>query len=171
MKTLRPMIAAPMAGALMIFLSIRDLIGSKIQGHMARAGLLTSLVTLRSSYGGYQAGQTVGFTASTEAALIASGQAVNGTTVTAGPLSTNQRSGVCAVLAGQGSVVITNPLIKPQARMWAMISQPTADATALYVARVVTSDGFATIYVNANATAATQIDWSIAYDGTLVTPS
>jgi hypothetical protein len=136
-----------------------------------RTGTVMPLVTLLRPYGGYQAGQSVGFTGSTEAALVASGQAVNATTVTAGPLTTNQPAGVCAVPAGQGSVVITNPLINPQARVWAVISQLAADATATHVTRVVTVAGSMTIFVNANATANTQIDWSIGYSGSLSNPN
>ena len=136
-----------------------------------RMGIVMPLVTLLRPYGGYSAGQTVGFTASTEAALIASGQATNGTTVTPGALSTNQSAGVAAIAAGANSVVITNPLVTPQSRVWAVISQVTADATALYVARVVTVQGSLTIYANANATAATQVDWSIGYNGTLSNPT
>ncbi|CAB4168745.1 hypothetical protein UFOVP580_26 [uncultured Caudovirales phage] len=136
-----------------------------------RTGTVMPLVTLLRPYGGYQAGQSVGFTGSTEAALVASGQATNATTVTAGPLTTNQPAGVCAVVAGQGSVVITNPLITPQARVWAVISQATADTTATHVTRVVTVAGSMTIFVNANATANTQIDWSIGYSGSLSNPN
>jgi hypothetical protein len=143
----------------------------KLPVDVPRFSRQAGLVTLLRPYGGYSAGQSVGLTASTEAALIASGGASNAATVTAGPLTTNQPAGVCAVLAGQSSVVITNPLITPQSRVWAVISQTTADTTALYVARVVAAAGSVTIFVNANATANTQIDWSIGYNGTLANPT
>lgn len=86
-------------------------------------------------YGGYPSGSIVEFPASTEAALIASGQAVASVgPVTAGPITTT---------AHQGSVAFA------------------ADATALRVERVVADAGFFTIYLNAAATAAVSVKWGI----------
>lgn len=129
------------------------------------------LVTLLRAYGGYSQGQTVGFNASTEAALIASGQATNGTTVTPGNLTTNQQNGVAAIPAGQISVTITNPLITLQSRVWACVSQAAADATLLRIDRVVTVNGAVTFYGNANATAQVQVDWGIGFSNSLSNPS
>lgn len=134
-------------------------------GYLTRIGAVTPLVTLLRPYGGYSAGQTVGFTASTEAALIASGQAVNGTTITPGNLTTNQPAGVCAIAAAASSVTITNPLVTSQSRIHAVIAQATADTTLLYVARIVATNGGFTIHGNANATAQVAVDWAILQQG------
>lgn len=120
-------------------------------------------VTLNFAYQGYAAGTTVELPASTEASLIASGQAVdagNGPP-TAGNVTTSASNGCVGIAAGQSSVTITNPNITKQSKVWASIAQAAADGTLTQIVRVFCQNGSVTIYGNANATATTQVDWSI----------
>jgi hypothetical protein len=119
-------------------------------------------VLLNRAYGAYPAGAIVELPATTEAAIIAQGIGQNSAgPVTSGAQSSNEFAGTAAVPAGQSSVVITNPWITANAKLWAVVAQAAADATALRVERIVCAAGAATIYVTANATAATTIDWAI----------
>jgi hypothetical protein len=76
-------------------------------------------------------------------------------------LSTNLPSGRCTISAGVSSVVVTNPLVDVNSKIYAVINQAAADTTLLRVERIVPSAGFFTIYGTANATAAVSVDWAI----------
>jgi hypothetical protein len=129
-------------------------------------------VLLSRNYAGYLAGQIVELPTSTEAALVASGGAsISVGPATAGPLATNQQSGAATILAGQLSVVITNPIVNIQSVVYAVIAQATADTTALQVVRVVAAAGSFTVFVNAAATANTAIDWAVLTQGPLSFPT
>lgn len=119
-------------------------------------------VLLSRSYLGYPAGNVVEFASSVEQALIAQGLATASVAVpTSGNTTTSAYQGTCTLAAAASSIVITNPAVDSTTKVWAVISQATADTTALYVARIVSAAGSFTIYVNAAATAATVIDWAI----------
>lgn len=129
------------------------------------------MILLSRSYAGYPAGVIVEFANSVEQALIAQGYGTSSAgPVTPGATSTSNYQGTCAVAAAAGSVTITHPAVDISTKIFAVIAQATADATALYVARIVPAAGSFTIYTNANATAATTIDWSIV-DPLGITPS
>lgn len=130
-------------------------------------------VSLSRPYAGYPAGRIVELPASTEAALIAAGGAVaSAGPATAGNATTTAWQGSVTFAAGFNLVVLTNAFIKPQSILFATIAQDTPDTTAQYVARVVCGDGFANIYTNASATAATMVDWAIINPtGTLTSPT
>lgn len=119
-------------------------------------------VSLSRAYAGYAAGDVVQFDTPTETALVQQGFAsVSAAVVTAGARSTSQFSGRAAIPAGQLSVVISNPSFTPQTKASAWIAQGTADGTLTTILRVVPANGSITIYGNANATAATQVDWTV----------
>lgn len=119
-------------------------------------------VLLNRSYQGYAAGTVVELSASTEAALIASGQATaSAGPPTPGPVTTTATSGCVAIPAGSSSVVITNPLISPQSQVFAAISQAAGDATLTFIMRIIPANGSVTITGSAAATAATSVDWAI----------
>ena len=143
--------------------------GLKVNGRRFQAGF----VTLLRPYSGYQAGQVVELPASTEAALIASGQATTSAgPATAGALSCVQTQGAATITAGTSSVVITNPLVSPQSIIFAVVAQAAADGTLLRVERIVAAAGSFTIYGTANATANTAVDWAIVGStGTLSLPN
>ena len=115
---------------------------------------------------GYQPGTVVELSASTEAALVAAGQAsVSSGPPTPGNVSCTATNGCCAIAAAAASVTITNPLINLQTILYAVIAQAAADGTLTSVQRVVCSNGSATIYGNAAATAAVSVDWAILNPG------
>ena len=119
-------------------------------------------VLLTRPYSGYPAGQIVELATAVESSLIAQGLATStASTPTSGAYSTTAFQGVAVVPAAASSVVISNPSFDPSQKFSAVIAQATADATALYVARIVVGTGTLTIYLNAAATAATVVDWSI----------
>lgn len=123
-------------------------------------------VLLSRAYGGYSAGQTVQVPTSLENSIVAAGAGTVASTsasaaVTTGALSTNLPAGRCTVPIGSSSVVVTNPLVDVNSKIYAVINQAAADATLLRVERIVPSAGFFTIYGTANATAAVSIDWAI----------
>lgn len=119
-------------------------------------------VLLNRPYQGYPSGAVVQLASQEEASLIAQGLAFNSTAVpTSGPQSTTNTRGRGTIAAASNNLVVNNPLITPESKVYAVIAQATADGTALYVARIVPAAGFATIYVNANATAATVVDWTL----------
>lgn len=128
-------------------------------------------VLLGRAYMGYPAGVVVEFASSVEASLIAQGYATASVAVpTAGNTTTLALQGSAAVAAAAGSVTITHPQVDASTKVWACIGQAAADGTALYVARVVPTAGSFTIYMNANATAATVVDWAVL-DPLGMTPS
>lgn len=123
-------------------------------------------VLLSRPYAGYTAGQTVQVPTTLENSLVANGLgAIAATTASAvtttGALSTSLPGGRVTIAAGASSVVVTNPMVDVNTKVWACINQATADSTLLRVERVVPGAGFFTIFGTANATAATVIDWAI----------
>lgn len=128
-------------------------------------------VLLSRSYMGYPANTVVEFASSVESALIAQGLATaSSATPTAGNTTTLALQGSAAVAAAASSIQITHPAVDSSTKIWACIGQTTADATALYVARVVPAAGSFTIHLNAATTAATVVDWAIL-DPLGMTPS
>ena len=123
-------------------------------------------VLLNRAYGAYAAGQIVELPASTEAALIAQNLAqASAAAPTTGPISSNEFQGAAAVPAGSSSVVVTNPNINASSKVLAYVAQAAADGTALRVERVVPANGSVTIYLTANATATTVVEWAIQSAG------
>jgi hypothetical protein len=120
-------------------------------------------VTLSRPYAGIAAGVVCSFPTSTEAALIAQGLAVNAaaTATSTGAQTIPTLSGKAAIAAGSSSVVITNPLVTADSKIFAVVSQAAADGTLLRVERVLAAAGSFTIYGTANATATTLIDWMV----------
>ena len=120
------------------------------------------MILLAKAYGGYAAGTIVQFSTTIEAALIAAGI---GTTsagpVTTGAVSTTMPAGRVAIAAGSSSVVVTNPNVTTESKIFAVVAQAAADGTLLRVERIVPANGSFTIYGTANATATTTIDWAI----------
>lgn len=113
-------------------------------------------------YAGYAAGTIVELPASTEAALIAAGQATNSAgPPTAGAVSTTANSGCVTFAAAAASLVVTHPGVTTQSIITAMINQAAADGTLLDIVRVVPAAGSFTLYGNAAATAATLVKWAI----------
>lgn len=119
-------------------------------------------VLLGKNYAGYASGTIVELPASTEAALIASGQATNSAgPPTAGAVSTTANSGCVTVAAAAASLVVTHPNVTAQSIVVAVVNQAAADGTFLRVERVVPAAGSFTIYGTAAATAATLVKWAI----------
>lgn len=133
-------------------------------------------VLLARPYAGYIAGQTIQLPTTIENALIAAGIAslvsvAASAAVTPGALTTSLPSGRCTIAAASSSVVVTNPLVDVNSKIYAVINQAAADATLLRVERIVPAAGFFTIFGTANATAAVSIDWAITSPfGGLTTP-
>ena len=129
------------------------------------------MVLLNKSYKGYAAGSIAKFTTSEEAALVAQGIAqVSAGPVTPGAVTANAVQGQVGLTAATASVVVTNALVDASSVIYAVINQAAADATALYVARIVPAAGSFTIYTNAVAAVALPIDWTIL-NPTGLTPS
>ncbi len=120
-------------------------------------------ILLSKAYNGQAAGTTVELSAELEAALIAQGFGTSAliTTVTTGAQNSSLYAGTAAIAAGASSVVITNPLVTANSKVWACVGQAAADGTLLRVERVVPAAGSFTIFGTANATATTIIDWAI----------
>jgi hypothetical protein len=121
-------------------------------------------INLNRGYMGLIAGTVVGLSSNIEANLIASGQAsanASKANITPGAITYNGIQGSVAIPAGQSSVTITNALIDANTKVMANIAQAAADGTLTSLVRIVPAAGSVTIYGNANATAATVVDWSI----------
>ena len=117
-------------------------------------------VLLNKAYGGYATGTIVKLPADTETALIAQGlAATNAGPSTSGAVTTTYSSGSVTCPIGVASVVVSNANISANSKVFAVVAQAAADGTALRVERVVCAAGSATLYLTANATAATVIDW------------
>lgn len=151
---------AVMAMLAAVLASFGNILVGLVDGYTSRMGLRTNFVLLSKAAFGYPAGSVVSLPTSTEQTLIASGQAITAAgPVTPGAVTTTMTSGMVAVLAGQSSVVVNQASCTPSSRIGAVVSQFTADATALHVTRVVPAAGFFTIFVVAAATLPTQINW------------
>lgn len=120
-------------------------------------------VLLYRAYAKYPAGATVELPAELETNLINQGLAATAlaTAVTTGAQTTSAFSGTAAIAAGQSSVVITNPNITANSKVWAVVNQAAADGTLLRVERIVPAAGLVTIYGTDAATATTFIDWAL----------
>jgi hypothetical protein len=120
------------------------------------------MVLLSRAYAGYLAGTIVQLSTNEEAALIAQGLATTSAgPVTTGAVTTSKTSGRVAIAAGSSSVVVTNPNVDANSKIWAVINQAAADGTLLRVERIVPAAGSFTIFGTANATATTTIDWAL----------
>lgn len=127
---------------------------------------MTVLLSSAKGYGQFAAGSIVTLPASTEAALIAQGLATTSAAApTTGAYATNEYSGRAAIAAGASSVVITNPFVNANSKIYAVVAQAAADGTLLRVERILAAAGSFTIYGTANATATTVIDWAIVSCG------
>lgn len=123
-------------------------------------------VLLSKSYGAYPAGAVVNLPASTEAAIIAQGIGTSSSAaITTGAQSSNEFSGRASFGVGASSLVVTNPWVNANSKIWAVINQAAADGTLLRVERIVPAAGSFTIYGTAAATAATVVDWAIVSMG------
>ena len=123
-------------------------------------------VLLSRLYGLYSAGQTIQVPTSLENAIVANGggsivSVAASAAPTIGPLSTNLPAGRVAIAAASISVVVTNPMVDVNSKIFAVVNQAAADATLLRVERIVPGAGFFTIFGTAAATATTVIDWAI----------
>jgi hypothetical protein len=120
-------------------------------------------VSLVRGYAGTAAGQVVSYTTELEAALIAQGLAIASTraSTTSGAQTQNALQGTAACAIGAASIVVTNNLIDANSHVTAKVAQAAADATALRVERVVCAAGSFSIFLTANATAATLVDWEV----------
>lgn len=120
-------------------------------------------ITLLRAYNGSPAGTICELTNELETALIAQGLASTDVVanVTPGAQTSFMYGGTAAAAIGAASVVITNPLLTANSKVWAVVSQAAADGTFLRVERIVPAAGSVTIYGTAAATAVTLIDWAI----------
>lgn len=130
------------------------------------------MVLLSRPYKGYAAGTIVQLSTNEEAALIAQGFATTSAgPVTTGAVTTTATSGRVAIAAGASSVVVTNPNVDANSKVFAVINQAAADGTLLRVERVVPAAGQFTIFGTANATATTSIDWILLSVSGAFTPT
>jgi hypothetical protein len=133
-------------------------------------------VLLSRAYALAPAGNTIQVPTVIENALVANNYGTVASTsaaaaVTTGAQSTNLPSGRVTIAASSSSVVVTNPLVDVNTKIYAVINQAAADTTLLRVERIVPAAGSFTIYGTANATAAISIDWAIISPvGGLTTP-
>lgn len=119
------------------------------------------MVLLNRPYGGYAAGTIVQLQTATEAALIAQGLAsTSAGPVTAGAVTTTETQGRLGVAAAGASVVLTNPRITAESKVWGQLSNAAADATATSI-RILPANGSCTFTLNAAATGVVAIDWII----------
>lgn len=120
-------------------------------------------VLLSRAYGGYLAGAVANLSTDIESSLIAQGLATASTQAltTTGPVIANFNFGICAIAAGQSSIVITNSLVDANSVIVASVRQAAADGTLLRVDRVVPAAGSFTIYGTAAATATTLVGWAV----------
>lgn len=117
------------------------------------------MILLGRNYRGYAAGTIVQLQTSMEAALIAQGMATtNAGPVTAGAVSTDLNQGRLGIAAAGTSVVLTNPNITTESKIFAQLSNIAADATATSV-RVTPAAGSVTFTLNAASTGIVAIDW------------
>lgn len=119
------------------------------------------MILLSRPYRGYLAGTIVQLQTSMEAALIAQGAATTSAgPVTAGAVSTDMAQGRLGVAAAGASVVLTNPNITAESKVWGQLSNAAADATATSM-RILCANGSCTFTLNAASTGIVAIDWAI----------
>lgn len=120
------------------------------------------MILLSKSVMGYAAGTTVQMTTNQEAAQVAQSVAtVSAGPVTPGAVTTTAIQGRVGIAAAGTSVVISNPSFTTESKFSACLSNAAADATALYITRITPANGSVTFTLNAAATAAVSIDWSL----------
>ena len=120
------------------------------------------MILLSKSVAGYASGSTVQMTTNQEAALIVQGVATaSAGPVTPGAVTTTAIQGRVGIAAAGTSVVISNPLFTAESKIYAVLSNAAADATAFGIARITPAAGTVTITLLAAATAAVAIDWSL----------
>lgn len=120
------------------------------------------MILLSKAYKGYAAGTIVQLATQEESALIAQGFGTSSAgPVTTGAVTTTASAGRVAIAAGASSVVVTNPNVDANSKIFAVVNQAAADGTLLRVERIVPAAGSFTIYGTANATATTTIDWML----------
>ena len=123
---------------------------------------MTVLLSSSRGYGAYAAGTIVTLPKSTEDALVAQGLAtVSSAAPTTGAQSSNEFAGRAAIAAAATSVVVTNPFVNINSKIYAVVAQAAADVSLLRVERIVAAAGSFTIHGTAAATATTVIDWAI----------
>lgn len=119
-------------------------------------------VALNQPYAGYAAGTVRQLRTSTETALIAAGLATaSAAAITSGAVTTTELQGRVAFAIAAASLVVTNPMITAESKVFAVVAQAAPDGTALRVERIVCAAGSFTIYVTAGATAVTLVDWMV----------
>ena len=118
------------------------------------------MVLLSRSYAGYAAGSIVQLSTNEEAALIAQGLAsTSAGPCTSGAVTTTKTAGRVTFAIAAASLVVTNPNVDVNSKIFAVVNQAAADTTAARVERIVPAAGSFTIHVTAAATAATVVDW------------
>lgn len=121
------------------------------------------MILLSKAYDGYVAGAIVQLATSLEAALVAQGLA----TTSAGPVTPgavnagNQTAGRVGIAAAGTSVVVTSALCTTESKVYAYLAQAVADVSSTFITRVLPANGSFTIFLNAAATAAVAVDWSL----------
>lgn len=120
-------------------------------------------VLLSRPYAGYAAGTVVNLSTDIETNLIAQGAATASTQAltSPGPVTANVNFGICAIAAGQASIVITNNLVDANSIILSSVRQAVADTTLLRVERIVAAAGSFTIFGTAAATATTLVSWAV----------
>ena len=122
------------------------------------------MILLGRAYRGYAAATIVQLQTSMESALIAQGLATSSAgPVTPGAVSTDLTTGRLGIAAAGTSVVLTNPNITTESKVFGVLSNAAADGTALYITRITPAAGSVTFTLNAAATAAVSIDWAIVF--------
>lgn len=113
-------------------------------------------------YLGYTAGQIATLDNATESALVTQGIAVTSAAAqTSGAVTVNATKGRAFIAIGASTVVVTNSFCAAESTVLAVVSQSAADATLTQILRCAPAAGSFTIVGNANATAATQVDWVV----------
>ena len=83
------------------------------------------------------------------------------TSGTPGAATINTPSGRCAIAALAVSVVITSSIVTAASRIYAVIGQTAADATLLYIARIVPAAGSFTIFGTAASTSPVVVNFIV----------
>ena len=120
------------------------------------------LLAASRGYAGYLPATIAQFQTSEELVLVNQGLGTaSAGPVTPGNVITSKTSGRVGIAAAGTSVVISNPAIDANSKVYAYLSNAAADTTALYITRITCTAGTCTINVNAATTAAVSIDWAL----------
>ena len=88
-------------------------------------------VILNAPYAGYASGTVRQLRTSTEASLVAQGlAAVSAAAITSGAVTTTELQGRVAFAIAAASLVVTNPSITAESKIFAVVAQAAADGTA-----------------------------------------